>query len=267
MKKNIQFSIIICCYNSEKYLDETINSILNLNYTNWELIIIDDGSIDTTKLIINKYLNTRNNIKYFFQQNQGFTSARNLGIKKAKFEWIVIIDHDDICLPERLNIHNKQIINNEKAKLFFADTIHFSSENEIIRKNLDIFEMNKIKLNRINASNSLLIYGCFIDSESVVFSKQSALSIGLFNKKYKYLADYEFFFRFGLKHEIDFNYEIVSKWRVHANQATNKLATIYKKELFYFYCSSLLYSKISLKTKFILILRIFKNIIKIIIRR
>ena len=62
---NIFFSIIICCYNSEKYLEDTINSVLNQNFKKWELILVDDGSTDFTKKIIKKYLdNSQNLIRY-----------------------------------------------------------------------------------------------------------------------------------------------------------------------------------------------------------
>ena len=263
--ENIWFSIIICCYNSEKYLMETVNSILKQNYEFWELLIIDDGSSDNTKTIINHLKESNKKIKYYYQQNKGFASARNYAIEKALYEWIVILDHDDIALPNRLEIHANQIRKKNNAKLFFGDTIHFKDNDTIIRKNFDIFDFNKIFLEKRKVYESLLIEGCFIDSESVVFSKEAAKKIGGFNKNYKYLADYEFFCRMGYYNDFGMTNEVLSKWRIHKDQATNKMEKIYKKELLLFYLKNIL-SVNSLYIKVSLIKRIIKGAIKYLIK-
>ena len=263
--ENIWFSIIICCYNSEKYLMETVNSILKQNYEFWELLIIDDGSSDNTKTIINHLKESNKKIKYYYQQNKGFASARNYAIEKALYEWIVILDHDDIALPNRLEIHANQIRKKNNAKLFFGDTIHFKDNDTIIRKNFDKFDFNKIFLEKRKVYESLLIEGCFIDSESVVFSKEAAKKIGGFNKNYKYLADYEFFCRMGYYNDFGMTNEVLSKWRIHKDQATNKMEKIYKKELLLFYLKNIL-SVNSLYIKVSLIKRIIKGAIKYLIK-
>lgn len=266
MNEKIWFSIIICCYNSEKYLKYTLESVINQSYKLWELIIIDDGSSDKTKSIIDKYITKNSKIKYFYQNNSGFASARNFALKEAANEWVVILDHDDIALQNRLEIHANQITKHPNVKLFFGDTIHFKDDGSKIRNNFDIFNLKKITLEKGKVYESLLIEGCFIDSESVVFSKNAAKKIGKFNIKYKYLADYEFFCRMGLHYDFAMTNQILSKWRVHESQATNKMDTIYKKELLIFYVKNILSSS-SIKIKIILIIRIIKGIIKSIIKK
>ena len=100
----IYISIIMCCYNSEDNIIETLNSIKNQTYKKWELVIINDGSTDETELIIKKfiYLNKDLNVRYFYQKNQGLGVSRNNAIKRTKYDWIAIIDHDDIWLSEKL---------------------------------------------------------------------------------------------------------------------------------------------------------------------
>ena len=100
--------------------------------------------------------------------------------------------------PERLDIHKQQILENQNAKLFFGNTIHFN-KNEFLNYFFDKFNTKHINLSKGNVTNSLLKIGCFIDSESVVFNKFSALEINCFDESYKYLADYEFFCRMGEK--------------------------------------------------------------------
>ena len=115
------FSIIICCYNSAKYLEKTILSVVNQNYTNWELILIDNGSTDKTESIINKYIETNKKISLYKEKNIGLSNARNKGLDKSNSDWVVLLDHDDIMSPNRLIFHNQDINNNKNINLFFGD--------------------------------------------------------------------------------------------------------------------------------------------------
>jgi len=256
----IYFSIIICCFNSEKYIRETIDSIVKQTYKFWEIVIINDGSSDKTEEIINEYINKKLPIKYFKQKNKGFADARNKAIELSKYDWIAIIDHDDICEKNRLKIHADQIKRNNDCMLFFGNSIIFSSENSFISKHLSKFDFNKIKLNKEDAYNSLLSEGCFIDTETVVFNKNASAKINNFNINYKYIADYDFFIRMGKLYNFNYTNVVLSKWRVHENQATVKMSKLYKKEYFL-----LLFNNISFKNKFSLNLLIFFKLIKQII--
>lgn len=94
-------SVIIPIYNKQKALKKCIDSVCNQSYTNWELLLIDDGSVDDSAKYIQSYL-TDSRIHYFYKKNGGVSSARNLGIKKAKGEWIIFLDADDYFLPHAL---------------------------------------------------------------------------------------------------------------------------------------------------------------------
>lgn len=88
-------SIIIPCYNIEKHLAKCINSILMQTCSDFELILIDDGSTDNTKVVCNKFFKQDSRIKLFYQENAGVSAARNLGIQKASGELLMFIDGDD----------------------------------------------------------------------------------------------------------------------------------------------------------------------------
>lgn len=96
------FSIIIPTYNRAHILPRTIASVLAQTYSNWECIIVDDGSTDTTKDFITSYSDTR--IKYVYQQNAERSAARNNGIRHAQGEYICFLDSDDEYLPEHLEV-------------------------------------------------------------------------------------------------------------------------------------------------------------------
>ncbi len=92
-------SVVTSVYNCEKYLRESINSILSQTFNDFEFIIIDDGSIDSSIDIINSFNDSR--IKLLRQENRGLAFALNEGIKKARGKYIARMDADDICLPDR----------------------------------------------------------------------------------------------------------------------------------------------------------------------
>lgn len=89
------FSIIIPVYNTAEYLEKCINSILLQTFTSWELLLIDDGSTDTSLRICKKFEKKYNNIFVYSQKNKGVSSARNLGIEKAKGKYLCFVDSDD----------------------------------------------------------------------------------------------------------------------------------------------------------------------------
>ena len=91
----MKISIIVPVYNVEAYLKECIDSLLNQEYDDYEIIIIDDGSTDQSNSICKKYVNNNSNIKLFVKENSGLSDARNYGIERAKGDYIIFVDSDD----------------------------------------------------------------------------------------------------------------------------------------------------------------------------
>jgi len=103
----------MAAYNAERYIKATIKSVLTQTFSNWELIIINDGSKDNTLEIIQKFKDER--IKIITQRNMGPSNARNNGIKSSKSNIIAILDSDDICYPERLQIQYDYMNRNQNC--------------------------------------------------------------------------------------------------------------------------------------------------------
>lgn len=107
MGKRIPFqdmiSIIVPVYNTEKYLDQCIQSVLAQTYTNWELLLIDDGSTDSSGALCDKYAVEDKRIRVFHKENGGVSSARNRGLDNAIGEWITFVDADDILKVNALS--------------------------------------------------------------------------------------------------------------------------------------------------------------------
>jgi len=101
---DIQFevSVILCTYNRATYLNKCIDSVLNQTFTNWELLIIDDGSEDNSFEVVNPYILQFRNIRYFKHKNKGLAHSRNTGIVASVGRYITGIDSDDTYLPNHL---------------------------------------------------------------------------------------------------------------------------------------------------------------------
>lgn len=240
-QNNNYFSVIICCYNSERFIESAVNSVINQSYVNWEIILIDDGSKDQTNEVLKKYSDF-DKIKIYSQKNQGLGSARNLATKKSNYEWIVILDHDDKMKNNRLEELNRLIQINSTCKLFFSDAIFFEEEKflytrfEISRKK-DKFLPYDLILKKKYGYYNLIKYGCFIVSSTVAFSKSEAISVGLFDNKFKFIVDYIFFLNFSKKYNMYCSNSVLSEIRVHQKQSTNILKKTYFKELSKLYTS------------------------------
>ena len=258
---------MVCCYNSEKYLRDTIDSIINQTYKYWEIVAINDGSTDSTEDIILDYKNNGYPITYFKQKNKGFASARNKAIELSKNNWIAIIDHDDICMPTRLAIHADQINSNPGAKLFFADTIHFNNDGTNLKNHFKNKDLQNIDLRKGKITNYMLMHTNLIDTESVVFNKDASMSIGMFDTSFKYLVDYEYFLRMGEKYDLAMSDEVVSKWRVHNNQTTLIVGELFRiKESNRIIFRYLLKNNVPFIIKFGLVYRFFRRYVAFFFR-
>lgn len=95
-------SIITPCYNNSKFISETIESVINQTYKNWEMIIVDDGSSDHLESVVRHFQTKDNRIKYIYQDNAGCAAARNNGIRHANGRYIALLDSDDLWYPNFL---------------------------------------------------------------------------------------------------------------------------------------------------------------------
>lgn len=102
MNQNILISIVTPVFNGEKFLQENINSWLSQTYQNFEVIFVDDGSIDGSKDLINCVAKEDHRFKLVYQENSGISEATEKGIAVAKSEYIVLMDQDDVAMPKRL---------------------------------------------------------------------------------------------------------------------------------------------------------------------
>lgn len=211
-------SVVIPVYNSEKFLKQAIESVLNQTYKNIEIITIDDGSTDSSLEILKQY---SDRIIIISQKNQGLTAALNAGISKMNGKWLKWFSPDDILCSQAIEILVRE------AKKFPKDTIIYS--------NWELINENNEKLRDFNESN-------FNDLENFDFNVRlldnqlinvntSLIPTTLFKKHCKIqnlsdpvAIDYDFFLRAALLYETNFYLieESLVKYRVHPGQLSHK---------------------------------------------
>lgn len=120
LKKMMRFSVIVPMYNSEKSIDRCVKSVISQTYTNWELLLIDDGSVDSTYLKCHAYLKDDTRIRLFHQENCGASAARNVGLRNMQGDYVVLLDADDTLPPYALSTIVDAI-----KKYNFPDLIEF----------------------------------------------------------------------------------------------------------------------------------------------
>lgn len=129
-------SIVIPAYNHEKYIEKSILSVIKQSYPNIELIVINDGSSDSTLEVI-KNLRKKFDFKICNQNNQGQCQALNRGIREySKGEYIGILASDDFWAKEKISLQMKKLINNKNSDFCFSQAVKFSQDSEILNNRI-----------------------------------------------------------------------------------------------------------------------------------
>lgn len=171
-------SIITPVYNVEKFIVETVESVLKQTYSNWELLLVDDGSTDKSTEICKQYALKYKRIKYFYKQNGGQASARNLGIKEAKGEYITFLDSDDLYFEDKLENHFLNLQNHEADFYYGAGLMLFENRpnNKIESYKWFYGENTGVDFFKI------LYHSCSVNINTVFVKKKIFDSVGLFDE-------------------------------------------------------------------------------------
>ena len=137
-KKEYEISVIMPCYNTEKYVEETLKSVLNQSFKNYEIICLNDGSTDGTVQILNKYQKLYSNIRVISNENHGVAYERNIGIQSSKGKYIYYMDSDDLIRENCLETLYNYAENDKLDVVYFeADSFY---ETEEIKKDFPQFQ-------------------------------------------------------------------------------------------------------------------------------
>ena len=219
-------SVIINCFNGEKFLEEALNSVINQTYKNWEIIFWDNQSTDKSIQILKRYL--RPNIRYFYAKK--FTQlgeARELAFAKSKGDWIAFLDCDDIWYLNKLK-EQIDIVTNYNGNLglvyskceIFCDVIK-NKKKLFRRKAIQPFKGNLQSL-KINKE---LFNGNFIPFPSILYKKQAIIDAGKFSC-YKFSPDYYLNLYISLNYEVYGLNKILCLYRFHDSNLSKSIREI-----------------------------------------
>ena len=138
----MKISAIIPFYNSEKYLEEAVNSVLKQKTDIFEILLIDDGSVDNSMKVAEKFLP---DVTILTQQNSGAAAARNNGVKHSKGDIIAFLDSDDIWTDNHLNILIGPLMSNNNIDIVFGRFKAFISPELIGQINVDLDNINNVE--------------------------------------------------------------------------------------------------------------------------
>lgn len=195
------FTVLMPVYNGEKYLREAIDSILNQTLTDFEFLIIDDGSKDNSVQIINSYNDARIRLVRN-ETNLGISKTLNRGIEMASSEFIARMDADDISYPTRLQKQYDYLIKNPDCALLSTWAKMITEQNEHIRT-----EQYRSRLHYYN-----LTFECWMYHPTVVFTKSAAKDVGMYS--IPYAEDFELFWQLSRKYKIACLEEVLVDYRV-----------------------------------------------------
>lgn len=180
-------SVIIPAYNSQETIREALESIVKQGDYKFEIIVVDDGSSDATKLKVDEFLKEfpKTNVRYFFQKNKGVSAARNFGLQKATGAYIAFLDSDDAWLPNKIQ---------EQLAVFKT-----APDIDMLGTNRDGIQHTSFFGNKIDTlhklSSRLLLYKNYLMTSSILMKQEVAKQTGFFNETMSYSEDLEYFLR------------------------------------------------------------------------
>ncbi len=210
-------SVVIPVYNSEKFLEECLDSILTQTYQNIEIIAVDDGSTDSSPDILERYSDKINIIS---QKNQGLASALNLGISKMKGDWFKWFSPDDVMYSNTIEILIDEAKNHSDNIILYSNWNIIDDTGNTLR---EFHESNYNELSEFDFNLRLL------DGQQI--NVNTTLIPAIFLKKYgirkldePVAIDYDFFLRSALLHDVRFHLisQPLVKYRIHSDQLSHK---------------------------------------------
>lgn len=213
-------SVVIPTYNYGKYLPDAIESVLSQTFKNYELIIVDDGSTDNTKEVVRPYLkNTR--IRYHYQENTGQSSAKNVGIKLARGDFIAFLDADDSWLPDKLELQMKLFQANPALGVVYSRRLFIAEDGN------DIYHEQPKKLYAGNVLYPMFMYGNhFLCSSTSVVRKECFAKVGLFDQALEASEDFDLWLRIAIHYPFDFVDKPLIKFRAGHSSVSKREGVI-----------------------------------------
>ena len=195
-------SVILPVYNRERWVARAIDSVLAQTYRDFELLVVDDGSTDGTRAVVEQY---GEQITLLAQEHAGPYVARNLALRHARGELVAFIDSDDVWLPHRLACQ-VPLLERPDVGLVFGEALH------VPRRRRTCFQVSPPARGRVAAR---FAWANFVPTITVLARRACIDEAGGFSEESALACDYLMWFRIALRHELDYADAIVAEYTVH----------------------------------------------------
>lgn len=223
-------SIIIPVHNGARFISETVESVLAQTFTDFELLIVDDGSTDGLNVIVNEFIARDPRIKYIHQENQGVSAARNTGFRSSGGRFIAFLDADDVWLCDNLQVKVERL-QSEDTGLVHSDAIMIDEHSKIIGPTLSGMEGNLL--------DSFLSWdGTQVPGPSSVLMRREVLeTVGVFDEDMSTAADKDLFIRVATSFKISRVDRITWYYRIH-NDNMHKNLEVMERDVLRLYAKA-----------------------------
>jgi glycosyltransferase involved in cell wall biosynthesis len=220
-------SVIIPAYNAARYLPDSIDSVVAQSYSDWEAIVIDDGSTDSTPEVVGAFADSLGDrLVHIRQSNRGLPAARNTGVRHSRGEFIALLDADDVWLPDRL-AHSVRALDEDPAVgLVHARIARMDTNGKIVdypkcpRKYLSGHIAHHIFTRRAHLAVA-----------TIQFRKSCLSEVGLFDETMRAVEDRDLWFRIAERYEIGFIDEVLAHFRFSPGQMSSDLERMTRGQL------------------------------------
>lgn len=212
-----KFSVVIAVYNKEQYVAKTLQSVLKQTFQDFEIIIVNDGSIDGSEAIINTFTDQR--IHYYLQPNQGAAAARNAAISKATGNYIALIDADDLWESSYLE-KMSTLIEQHPLQAVFACACLKETRGKTILSHYSIASLQPDAVHIVNYFEASTI-DTVLTSSSTILKKDVFQEVGGYNPALKSGEDTDFWIRLGIKYPVVFLNTPLATYVYHPQSLSN----------------------------------------------
>jgi glycosyltransferase involved in cell wall biosynthesis len=203
-------SIITPAFNSEKYIAEAIESVLKQTFTDYEMIVVDDGSTDDTKSIVKKY-EKLSKVKYLWQENGGPSKARNLGIRASSGRYCAFLDSDDVMNPNRLDMQVRELEADSIYGMAYSDLETFNEKGVVYKSKREFCKpYNGIILDKLLINN-------FITTSTVMVRRTCFDVVENFDESLMLSEDYKMWLSIAQRFPIRYIELPLIRYRYHQN--------------------------------------------------
>ncbi|WP_372756557.1 glycosyltransferase [Mariniflexile sp.] len=213
---NPLISIIIPCYNHGQFLANAIESVYSQTYQTFEIIVVDDGSVDNTKKVCNNYPD----VTYIYQKNSGLSSARNTGIKYSKGAYLVFLDADDWLIENALKTNLDLLLKHKNIafisgghNVFYENTGHTKTVREVVK------EDHYLKL--LQGNN-------YIGMHATVMYQRWVFDSLKFDTSLPYCEDFDLYLKITKKHQVLHHTELIAVYRMHGSNMSSNYSDMLK---------------------------------------